>query len=339
VKVGLVIVDEHPRTALEVAKAAEVAGVHSIWTIDYYNRSSLARASAFVAATESIVVGTSVTPLFARSPLALAAAAHDIQLMSGGRFVLGVGSSTRRMNKDWYGVELEHPAPRVEDRIRLLRKLLQHRGGSLCHDGRFDSVALAHFDREVVSDVPTPIHAAGVGARMITAAGREADGFVGHTVASIENLSTQARPTLAAALSERGRPSTSFAMTSQIVASADERIDVARDRAARQVGFYSTPKGYDVLFTGEQQARARGRAREALVAGDADGVGRAGLGLVEERAVFGTTDQVMGQLAGYAEVLDVALLYPPNFGVELSEVTKNEYALIEVAAEWNGRVG
>jgi hypothetical protein len=36
---------------------------------------------------------------------------------AGGRFVLSVGSSTRRMNQDWYGTALQHPAPQVRERI------------------------------------------------------------------------------------------------------------------------------------------------------------------------------------------------------------------------------
>ena len=99
-QVGLVVMDENPADALKIVRAAERAGIHSLWTIDYYNRSSLTRAAAFAAVTETPIVGTSVTPLFARAPLALAAAAADIQGIAGGRFVLGVGSSTRRMNQD-----------------------------------------------------------------------------------------------------------------------------------------------------------------------------------------------------------------------------------------------
>ena len=80
-EIGIVVMDENPADALRVARAADRAGVHSLWTIDYYNRSSLTRAAAFAAVSANAIVGTSVTPLFARSPLALAAAAADVQAM------------------------------------------------------------------------------------------------------------------------------------------------------------------------------------------------------------------------------------------------------------------
>jgi alkanesulfonate monooxygenase SsuD/methylene tetrahydromethanopterin reductase-like flavin-dependent oxidoreductase (luciferase family) len=337
VKVGLIILDEDTRVAVEVAKAAEAAGVHSIWSIDYYNRSSLTRAAAFAVATESIIVGTSVTPLFARSPLALAAASVDIQLLSGGRFALGVGSSTRRMNHDWHGFDLDHPAPRVEERIRLVRALMAHKRGPFVHDGRFDAVRMAHFDHDALLPVSVPILAAGVGPRMVQAAGRVADGFVGHTVASVENLADLARPEIETALGDAGRARGDFTFASQVIASADTDAISARDRAALQVGFYSTPKGYDALFPREADEVSRGRARDAFTAGDIDGVGRAGLDLVADRAVAGTQLEVSQQLRRYEKVLDLALLYPPYFGVAPEELTRNEYALIAVAAEWNAR--
>ncbi len=52
-KVGLVIMDENPADALGIVRAADRAGVHSLWSIDYYNRSSLTLAAAFAAVSGS----------------------------------------------------------------------------------------------------------------------------------------------------------------------------------------------------------------------------------------------------------------------------------------------
>jgi alkanesulfonate monooxygenase SsuD/methylene tetrahydromethanopterin reductase-like flavin-dependent oxidoreductase (luciferase family) len=69
-QVGLVVMDEDPADALTIVRAADRAGVHSLWSIDYYNRSSLTRAAAFAAVSETSIVGTSVTPLTRSSPAA-----------------------------------------------------------------------------------------------------------------------------------------------------------------------------------------------------------------------------------------------------------------------------
>ncbi|ART67423.1 hypothetical protein BTO20_01380 [Mycobacterium dioxanotrophicus] len=330
-QIGLVVMDENPADALKVVKAADRAGVHSLWTIDYYNRSSLARASAFAAATENAIVGTSVTPLFARSPLALASAAADIQAIADGRFVLGVGSSTRRMNQDWYGAALQHPAPQVRDRIELVRSLIAHRSGPFRYAGRFDAVTMAHYDRPELPD-SVPILAAAVGEHMIRAVGRSADGFVGHTIASADNLRDGALPLLAAAAAEAGRSSADLRITTQIVAAASSDRASARRDAAAQVGFYSTPKGYDALFPGGQHQAERVASRESLARNDIDGIVAAGQAMVDDRAVYGSPEDIVDQLRRYADVVDWALLYPPHFGVESQRIHANEHLLIEIAA-------
>ena len=51
------------------------------------------------------------------------AAAMDLDELSNGRLVLGLGSATRRMNEDWYGVPFSAPAPRMRELVELLRRL------------------------------------------------------------------------------------------------------------------------------------------------------------------------------------------------------------------------
>lgn len=330
-KVGIVVVDENPADALTIVKAADRAGVHSLWTIDYYNRSSLTRAAAFAAVTENAIVGTSVTPLFARSPLALAAAAADIQGIAGARFVLGVGSSTRRMNQDWYGKPLQHPALQVRERIDLIRRLIAHRDGPFRYDGRFDTVTMAHYDRTGLPD-RVPILAAGVGEHMVSAVGESADGFVGHTIASADNLRDSALPLLARGAAKAGRDGSDLLFTTQIVAAADSDPKAARRDAAAQVGFYATPKGYDALFPNGQHSAERAASREALARNDADGVIAAGEAMVDERAVYGKAEDIVDQLRRYADIVDWALLYPPNYGVDPDRIQTNELQLIEIAA-------
>jgi len=332
-KIGLVVMDENPADALRIVRAADRAGVHSLWSIDYYNRSSLTRAAAFAAVSEQAIIGTSVTPLFARSPLALASAASDVQAIANGRFVLGVGSSTRRMNQDWYGAALQHPAPQVKERIQLIRRLIAHRTGPFHHEGRFDRISLAHYEREALPDTAT-ILGAGVGHFMIGAIGQSADGLVGHTIASADYLRDVARPLLTRAAEKADRDATQLLMTTQIVAAADDNPAAARRDAAAQVGFYSTPKGYDALFPGGQFAAQRVAAREALMSNDIHGVTTAGQAMVDDRAVFGTPESVAEQLTRYADVVDWALLYPPHYGVDQDRIHANELKLIEVASGW-----
>jgi alkanesulfonate monooxygenase SsuD/methylene tetrahydromethanopterin reductase-like flavin-dependent oxidoreductase (luciferase family) len=247
--------------------------------------------------------------------------------------VLGVGSSTRRMNQDWYGTPLQHPAPQVRERIELIRRLIAHRSGPFSYQGRFDRVAMAHYDRTALPDA-MPILAAGVGQHMVGVAGECADGFVGHTIASAGYLRDVAAPLLAQGAARAHRDPAALRMTTQIVAAASADPRAARRDAAAQVGFYSTPKCYDLLFPDGQFAAERAAARDAVGRGDVPGVVAAGEAMVEERAVFGTQEDVAGQLRRYEDMVDWAILYPPHFGVDAERIHANELALIEVASGW-----
>src|SRR5579863_6913688 len=79
------------RSLAGLAYRLEQAGVDSLWTGDYF-QAGLVRAAVLGAATSRALVGTHVLQAFARSPLATALAAQDLQELTGGRFILGLGS-------------------------------------------------------------------------------------------------------------------------------------------------------------------------------------------------------------------------------------------------------
>jgi alkanesulfonate monooxygenase SsuD/methylene tetrahydromethanopterin reductase-like flavin-dependent oxidoreductase (luciferase family) len=328
-RLGLLVMDEDPVTAVAVARQAEAAGFDSVWSIDYYNRHSLTRAAMFAASTDALRIGTSITPAFSASALAVASAAADVQRFAGGRFTLGLGTSTRRMNQDWYGAVLEHPAPRFAERIDLVRRLLAHPGGPFAFEGRFDRVALAHFDREVAVP-PVRIFGAAVSPIMTKYVGTCADGFVGHPIASAGYLASCARPRLDEGAAAAGRSGDDVTVVSQIIVAIDDDRAAARRRAALQVGFYSTVKGYDALFADLPEPPDRTAIREAFRARDLDGLVRATGPLVEDRAVFGTLDDVEAQLKRYEDVVDLALFYSPHYGLSEAEVRENESAILRL---------
>jgi alkanesulfonate monooxygenase SsuD/methylene tetrahydromethanopterin reductase-like flavin-dependent oxidoreductase (luciferase family) len=164
---------------------------------------------------------------------------------------------------------------------------------------------------------------------MIAAVARVADGFVGHPIASADYLRDVAMPTLANA---RLPNSPALVRTSQVIAAVDRDRSLARRWAAQQVAFYSTVKGYDALFSDGEFAEERAAIRIAFAKGDLSRMASIADALVETRAVFGTVEDVAAQLNRYVDVLDIALLYPPHFGVEVADVASIERALVEVAA-------
>ena len=74
--------------------------------------------------SERITIGSAIAYAFGHTPLVLAAEARDLDALSGGRIILGLGTGTKRMQQDWHGLDGEHPASRMEELVPLLRRLL-----------------------------------------------------------------------------------------------------------------------------------------------------------------------------------------------------------------------
>jgi len=104
------------------AANAEAAGYSGIWTSETKHDPFLAVALAAVE-TDRIGLGTSLVIAFARNPMSTAVQANDVQLLSNGRLLLGLGSQikphiTRRFSMPW-----SHPAPRMREFILAMRAI------------------------------------------------------------------------------------------------------------------------------------------------------------------------------------------------------------------------
>src|SRR5947209_9006086 len=121
---------------IAAARLAEDAGFESVWTTEFPDHSATVTLAAAALATERVTLGTAIAYAFGRTPLVLAAEARDLDLLSGGRLILGLGTGTRRMQREWHGLDGEHPAPRMEELVPLLRRLLALDQAGLEQSGR-----------------------------------------------------------------------------------------------------------------------------------------------------------------------------------------------------------
>src|SRR5438270_4545392 len=119
------------------ARAAEQAGLASVWSTEFYDRSAPVSLADMAQATGRVGLGSAIAYAFGRTPVVLAAEARDLDELSGGRLTLGLGTGTRRMQQDWHGLDGEHPAPRMEELVPLLRRMWRLHEGAVEHDGRF----------------------------------------------------------------------------------------------------------------------------------------------------------------------------------------------------------
>lgn len=117
-----------PPGVVEAVAAAERLGLDSIWTAEAYGSDCLTPLAWWGAATERVKLGTAIVQMSARQPAATAMAAMTMDLLSGGRFILGLGVSGPQVVEGWYGMPFAKPLARTREYIGILRDIWARRG-------------------------------------------------------------------------------------------------------------------------------------------------------------------------------------------------------------------
>src|ERR1700759_3686566 len=131
-KVGAMIEPRLPGAA-EFAAAAESIGVTSLWVPEGWGYDALTGRAYLAAKASTIKLGTFVVQLGSRSPAMLATSALSLQALSGGRFLLGIGTSGPRVMEGWHGVRFRKPVQTTRETIEIIRTV--SRGERLEHAG------------------------------------------------------------------------------------------------------------------------------------------------------------------------------------------------------------
>jgi probable F420-dependent oxidoreductase len=313
---GLVLSLPSVGETVEAARGAEQAGFESVWATEFTDRSATVAMAAMAAATERITIGSAIAYAFGRTPLVLAAEARDLDALSGGRLILGLGTGTRRMQQDWHGLHGEHPASRMEELVPLLRRLLLLHEGPVEHEGRFYRLIVrptAPVAPPLRTDVP--LYMAGVNARMVEAAGAVGDGLVGHPLFTREYVEQVVRPALVRGAQRAGRANP-VPIAGYVTCSVADDADEARRNAAAIVAFNASVRTYAPIvglhgFEHEAEAiRAAWRAGDwaAMTTAVSDR-------MLDTIALAGTPREVREQLRERrAGVFERTLLWPPATG-------------------------
>ena len=170
---GLILTRADIKGQIDAAVRAEAAGFDSVWTTEFFNANGLVRLAAIATATTRVKLGTGIAYAFMRSPMLAATAAMDIDELSGGRMILGLGSGTKTMNENWYSMPFDDPpAPKHEDAIGLIRAAFgAQKGGGLTYDGPYYRVKIPQYSRPNAARPDIPIAIAAVNRGMIKSGG------------------------------------------------------------------------------------------------------------------------------------------------------------------------
>jgi probable F420-dependent oxidoreductase len=108
----------------EFVKRAETAGYTDLWSGETAGPDGFTPLALSAAWTERMRLGTGIVGVFQRGPALLAQEAAALADASGGRFVLGIGSSSDRIIEGWNGIPFERPLSKVRETLEFLRVAL-----------------------------------------------------------------------------------------------------------------------------------------------------------------------------------------------------------------------
>ena len=160
-------------TAIERVKLAESLGYESVYVTHIAARDPFTVLTAYAGATERVRLGTGVTPIYARTPVATAQAAATIDEYSGGRMVLGLGVSHRPTVEHWYGQSIDKPVREMREYVGAVRAILQSEDPPAGDKWPTSFRFMGYGARPDL-----PIYIAGLSPAMLRLAGEVADGVV-----------------------------------------------------------------------------------------------------------------------------------------------------------------
>jgi probable F420-dependent oxidoreductase len=216
-------------------------------------------------ATSRVELMSSIAVAFARNPMTVATNANDLQLISGGRFQLGLGSQVQAHIERRFAMPWSKPAARMEEFVAAVRAIWHTwaTGERLAFRGEFyrHTLMTDFFNPGPNPHGNPPILLAAVGERMTAVAGRVADGLLVHPLTSTAYLRERTLPALGAT-----RPGFVLGLSALVVLGADEQARRVADRAIRgQIAFYASTPAYRPVLEmhgwGELADRLNGLSR------------------------------------------------------------------------------
>src|SRR4051795_7121397 len=246
--------------AIDFAQRADVAGFRTAWFPEITFADSFGPATAAALRTERIGIATGVVGIWSRSAVTMALQAANLQQLSNGRLLLGLGVQARGYVEAWHGRRYEKPIAAMRDFITILRRAFA--GELVTHEGEVFSVRNFHLDMELPA--PPRIVIAANGPKMIELAGELADGMIGW-FQSLEYVRDVTMPALRRGAERAGRSLDGFEATvgfPAVVTRDDSGIALARG----QVMMFASALGSTPAYL--ESARAAGFSSQAEAIGE-----------------------------------------------------------------------
>ena len=297
---------------VDCARLAESLGYDSVWMAEGHGGDQFAVLSAVAAQTERVMLGTCISSVFVRSAPTIALAAATVDQISGGRFILGLGSSHKVQVEPEHGLPYGKPVTRVRETAEVVRRLLQE--GRVSYQG--ETVAIEQYELWFAPLRPRlPIYFAAVFSKMIGVCGEVADGVI--LTRTTLDVGAEARRHIAAGAKAAGRDASEVDVTSLLPAAAADdpaqAFDALRPGVAMYTGFF--PR-YNRLASDQGFGDEAAAIADAWARGDHEAAIRAvSDALIDSACIVGTPARCRERIAAFhASGIDLPMIAPMAAG-------------------------
>ena len=236
------------------ARALEAAGYDGLYTFEGPHDPFFPLVLA-AEHTERVDLATAIAIAFARSPMTLANTGWDLQQLSGGRAILGLGSQIKPHIERRFSMPWSAPAARMRELVQAIRAIWSTwQDGTPLHfvgEHYRHTLMTPFFDPGPSEHGPPRIVLAGVGPAMTEVAGEVGDGFLVHPFCTEHFLREHTLPALERGLASAGRARTDYEIgwpLMVVTGTNEEQLTAAASATRAQIAFYGSTPAYKVVL-------------------------------------------------------------------------------------------
>jgi F420-dependent oxidoreductase-like protein len=301
----------HRRALTDYGRLAEEGGYESFWVPEAWGSDAVSLLGALAATTTRIQLATGIINIFSRGPSLIAQTFATLDELSGGRMIIGLGTSGPQVIERWHGTRFDRPIQRMREVVEIVRLALA--GERVNYDGKV--FTLSGFKLGMDPPRPRiPIYLATFKSQGLRLTGEIADGWLP------TNLSMARLPTMLKTLEEgaraAGRDPKAIDVAAMVLTAASDNGEEARMLARRHLAYYVGGMGtfYYELTRSCGFSEEADRIRERWATGDRDGAARqVSDAMVDSLSITGTTSECQkGIEARLAAGIAMPVLFPPH---------------------------
>jgi alkanesulfonate monooxygenase SsuD/methylene tetrahydromethanopterin reductase-like flavin-dependent oxidoreductase (luciferase family) len=255
---------EQNKELIKRVQVAEDAGVEAVFTAETWGRDQFSLLTQLALATSKIKIGTGIAPVYGRSPGVLAMTAATLDELSGGRVVLGLGTSGARVIEHWHGQPFEKPIQRTKEYIEIINMMVS--GEKVFYDGEIFKLQRGFKLLFEPVRKHIPIFVASISPKSMASVGQVADGWM--PIYWPKSKFVAGKEMVAKASVQAGRPADAVECVASLTVVLNPDPVKAKMQAAGPISWYVTNMGdfYHQMLTrngfGEEVAAMRKVAEE-----------------------------------------------------------------------------